>query len=1579
MRVFGLHLFLIVACMSVADRASAAEIEQPTSAGPDPVKGIYADYVPDFVGLIDRQGGYNQPMNGWKRSEEEMRLSSEPKFFTLNVLAEDSRANALVEAGLKKEADGQHREALKIYQQVIEQYPHIMYRVSEFGVFIPVAQYCQRRILQFPPDDLRFYRTLYDAAAREAFEQAERSYSLLGLSDIAERMMATSFGGRAVLALGDAALDAGHYLAALEHYTTIRDFFPDRDLHTPELALKIDFCQKQIGSQPQSATLDAQSAGSSKLSPDQLARLRSAVDSATYKQPAFPMQHASAPHVSADDYSMLPPSVDPLGLDEPVWQQTLPGTRDDFFVYTQPTVTENSVICRHQNLVFCRSILNGELRWTYDEGGRSRWQNWGERQYPQEDVLVQDGLVFTTVNKSGPSLVALDETTGQLRWAYGPMVAANEDQARMRFEAAPAGGPSTVFAGYILDNIEGETHTDTEYGIMAWDSTTGRIHWQVPVCRLAPGKFSSGVAETRRNRNRSFSSPPLYHEGTVYYNTNAGAIVAIEALSGRIKWLMRYPYYPGVHDATREFGRGGELVQHSRVYFTPHTPMFWYNQRPLVLGQRLYFTPVDTNLLMCLDRRTGRVVWSKVKDNRHSAYLLGATGKNELVIAYTGRKKQIGATETTSPIHLVDAATGETTWESPDVVVHEDQPSLKNYTFGSEPLNFRANESWFEMNARPLLTSDGRVYIPSFRYVGYPIFGYFSNLGILDLESKEIVGQRRYLSGEILARLDSNIHQTGPEELKAFQEKVNKDEQDKQRIKLLEEVVSDTVPVNEHGPFLPFSRITFERYGVPFELRITPRSIGMVYDRDRVGEVLQAADETSPGEADPARIFALAELAIANSRLEEAAERLETCLTSISSEDLNFRAAINQQLYGVHQGLARRAIRAGRNDDELAQCLGMSRTAGTLAQEIETLFAVADAFERRRDYEAAAKALRAIIATYGHHEYPLAPISVSDSPRVVAAARDVMHSYGEFVENSFFGAELSRSLKLLEQGFPLYFSTVSPLPKTLTVRAGELAAMKLMRLQAGSAEFAMGAQSAAAGALKDRPLEELLAELPQHPLTKGAQVAVDALWKQTTQRDPGPQVRQLAWQLADIARVTGLELPLENAPAPLPDEPPIQTPQTTREHDFADEEEIARLVLPRRGQRSVSPELLFVAARVRKRLDNKFTVTAMNLTDGSIAWQTEELRLRGKGQEPGFYTATVFGDVVVVHGLYDVLALQLSDGAVRWHHHVPFDFEIRDSVLSGDMLLLSGNTETLALYVPTDNPLGEVAWQVSELGDPYIPIYVHNERVVSIRKMPFNVTVRYRLTGRMIGRLDLPDLALHAQHPLLENGSSALPAAHVDNLLVVTDSWYYVMLDINQIGALPATDAKAEGSHSPILWKRLIDNNDVTRQPAMRFALSPKYFAVLKEDYDMDALYMLSTESGGVLWKYDPKDSRTPRPMDSLLIAGETIYGIEPHAGQGFYVTAYDCASGKNIFRQETADYQAKPEVNLLGNIVGGQLVVTVADRQDFELRTFDAQSGEAQNMVQTKGVGPFNVHGRMSATVQHGRLILLSKDKLSL
>jgi hypothetical protein len=479
------------------------------------------------------------------------------------------------------------------------------------------------------------------------------------------------------------------------------------------------------------------------------------------------------------------------------------------------------------------------------------------------------------------------------------------------------------------------------------------------------------------------------------------------------------------------------------------------------------------------------------------------------------------------------------------------------------------------------------------------------------------------------------------------------------------------------------------------------------------------------------------------------------------------------------------------------------------------------------------------------------------------------------------------------------------------------------------------------------------------------------------------------WRLADMARVCQLAVSKEHrprvfAPAGFEGRERLNPAAKSHEVDLADEAGTQYLVLERRGDRAHDPHRLFVAGRIKKRFDNKFVLHCFDLRTGKRLWDAKEsrggndwhaeLRLRGKGNEPGFFEAFVCGDLLVVHGLYDALAFGLGDGRLRWRYRVPFDFEIYHAVLSGDLLVLAGKTETLALFVPTRSANGEVAWRQKEEGDLYIPPYFVGDRLISVRKLPFNVTSRYRATGKLIGRLELPPLSVERQHPLFAANdvrhTGDLPVTHEGDRLVVTDGWYYIAVDTERL---------------LIRWKRLIDSNDRSVEPAMRLALARPYLAVVKRDYDAKTIYMLSSETGRVLWNTNVKDPQSPQPVYSMRIHGDRIYGFLPHPGQGFYAVAMDCRTGKTLFRHEHGGYSGRPCARLRPRLFDSPdgkrqyLVVEVQDRQDFELRAIDPrQGGKAVRLLRKKGSGTFGVHGRVSTTVQNGRLILMSKGEMA-
>ena len=215
-------------------------MQPPVAAGTnvvqirDPIADIYRSYDPGFR--------FPEQM-----SDETKRLSSEPHFYTLNLVPESARANALVEAGRKKEEENQFKEAMDVYQKVIDEYSDMLYRVNDYGVFIAITEYCQSRILNFPPEPLALYRTKFDSRAREAYELARQRNSLEGLAQVRDSTLATTYGAEALKTLGFSALDKGHYLEALEYFERVWDLFPEARTANPSLPMSIALCRKMLG------------------------------------------------------------------------------------------------------------------------------------------------------------------------------------------------------------------------------------------------------------------------------------------------------------------------------------------------------------------------------------------------------------------------------------------------------------------------------------------------------------------------------------------------------------------------------------------------------------------------------------------------------------------------------------------------------------------------------------------------------------------------------------------------------------------------------------------------------------------------------------------------------------------------------------------------------------------------------------------------------------------------------------------------------------------------------------------------------------------------------------------------------------------------------------------------------------------------------------------------------------------------------------------------------------------------------------------------------------------------------------
>ena len=95
--------------------------------------------------------------------------------------------------------------------------------------------------------------------------------------------------------------------------------------------------------------------------------------------------------------------------------------------------------------------------------------------------------------------------------------------------------------------------------------------------------------------------------GSIYFNTNLGAVAAIDIDQGRIQWISRYPRQ-----------RQGDLAQ-----LAPH----WRRDlNPCVYHRgAVYAAPADSPRIFAFDAYTGQILWQTGTQTEYALDLLGAT------------------------------------------------------------------------------------------------------------------------------------------------------------------------------------------------------------------------------------------------------------------------------------------------------------------------------------------------------------------------------------------------------------------------------------------------------------------------------------------------------------------------------------------------------------------------------------------------------------------------------------------------------------------------------------------------------------------------------------------------------------------------------------------------------------------------------------------------------------------------------------------------------------------------------------------------------------------------------------------
>jgi outer membrane protein assembly factor BamB len=205
----------------------------------------------------------------------------------------------------------------------------------------------------------------------------------------------------------------------------------------------------------------------------------------------------------------------------------------------------------------------GEMKWSYDTRGEHAADSWGSA--ATSPAIGPDGTVY--VGGAGGVLHALEGKSGKPKW-QSPV------SYTFSSKSAPAVGPDgTIYIGcndYKLHALDGATGNEkwtfTAHGfptvrpaigddgtvylggdvsvLYAVDGATGKLRWEAPL-------------EGRG------TSPPLFHEGTVYIHVGKGStentVYAFDTRTGREQWHFKPTGGPCGVGSGPAVGKNGEI------------------------------------------------------------------------------------------------------------------------------------------------------------------------------------------------------------------------------------------------------------------------------------------------------------------------------------------------------------------------------------------------------------------------------------------------------------------------------------------------------------------------------------------------------------------------------------------------------------------------------------------------------------------------------------------------------------------------------------------------------------------------------------------------------------------------------------------------------------------------------------------------------------------------------------------------------------------------------------------------------------------------------------------------------------
>ena len=568
-----------------------------------------------------------------------LRLPRPSSQFELSDTVQVDRADGTVLAHLERVkaflAERQWDEAVETLRQVMESAEGKLLEVAP-GHFVNLSDACQAQLAALPTDALKLYRRRIDPVAQKWYEEGVARRDAKLLNNVVRQAFASSFGDKALMALGEIYLEEGNFAAARWCWERILPVqvppgeistwpgYPDSTLDPAAVRARLvlasilegstERAQDELsrfvrlhgdargrlgGREVRYAAELADLLNKSKLWP----RPAPAADWPTFA--GSPERNAIASEVI--DVAAVQWRAKFAHTGSPAAEgadaQSATGDAPSAPLAFHPVIDQGRIFVADENEVLGFCVDSGRPAW--GNGGPSIYHEAEDAPAPppgagpvfgapRYTLTIADGRLYARlgtpvtnspqqpgVASSGGSIVCMDlRAEGKLLWR----AAAEEGWA---FDGVPVVAGARMFVVMRHADIRPQAH------VACFDTTTGRMRWRRFIC-AAETPARAAMPECTHNL-------VTFCGGMVYVNTNLGAVAAVAADSGRINWLSLYPR-----------ARRGDLA-----HLDPH----WSRDlNPCLVDRgRLYVAPTDSPRVYAFDAGTGQILWP----GRHSDQATG--------------------------------------------------------------------------------------------------------------------------------------------------------------------------------------------------------------------------------------------------------------------------------------------------------------------------------------------------------------------------------------------------------------------------------------------------------------------------------------------------------------------------------------------------------------------------------------------------------------------------------------------------------------------------------------------------------------------------------------------------------------------------------------------------------------------------------------------------------------------------------------------------------------------------------------------------------------------------------------------